>query len=39
MIKEKVSLKQAIDILHKSQDSLSKKEIYNASLNLKDIFE
>ena len=39
MIKEKVSLKQAIDILHKSKDSLSKKEIYNASLNLKDIFE
>ena len=37
MVKEKVSLKEAIDILNKRDDNLSKKDIYNASLNLKDI--
>ena len=39
MIKDSVSLKDAIDILNKREDSLSKKEIYSASLNLKDLFE
>lgn len=37
IIKNKVSMKEAIDILNKTNDKLSKKDIYNASLNLKKI--
>ena len=38
MVKNNISLKEAIDLLSKSTSNLSKKEIYNASLNLKDMF-
>ena len=37
MIKSNVSLKEAINNLNKKYDNLSKKEIYNASLKLKEI--
>ena len=37
MIKEKVTLKEAINILNVNDSNLSKKDIYNASLNLKDL--
>ena len=39
MIKNNVSLKEAIDILNNNDNNLSKKDIYNASLNLKDILK
>ena len=39
MIKNNVSLKEAIDILKNNDNNLSKKDIYNASLNLKDILK
>ena len=39
MIKEKVSLKEAVSLLKEKESSLSKKDIYNASLNIKKIFE
>ena len=38
MVKSNVSLKEAIDLLKKSVSNLSKKDIYAASLNLKDMF-
>ncbi len=38
VVKNNCSLKEAVDILNKENSSLSKKEIYNASLNLKDMF-
>lgn len=37
IIKEKCTIKDAIDILNKTNNNLSKKHIYNASLNLKKI--
>lgn len=39
IIKEQISLKEAIDKLNKENDSLSKKDIYNASLKLKDLLK
>ena len=39
VVKENTSLKDAIDILNKEDINLSKKDIYNASLNLKDILK
>lgn len=39
MIKENVGLKDAIGILNLHRDKYSKKEIYNASLTLKDMFQ
>ena len=39
MIKNNISLKDAITLLNKENDNLSKKDIYNASLNLKDILK
>lgn len=39
IIKEKVSLKEAVDSVNKKNDNLSKKDIYNASLNLKNILK
>lgn len=38
VVKNNCTLKEAVDILNKENSSLSKKEIYNASLNLKDMF-
>ena len=37
MIKNNISMKEAINNLNNKYDSLSKKDIYNASLNLKNI--
>lgn len=37
IIKNNISLKEAISTLNKENDNLSKKDIYNASLNLKDV--
>lgn len=37
IIKEKVSLKEAIDLVNNKNENISKKDIYNASLNLKNI--
>lgn len=37
IIKNNVTIKEAINILNNSDNTLSKKDIYNASLNLKDI--
>ena len=39
MIKEKISLKEAINALRQENNSLSKKDLYNAGLKLKDIFK
>lgn len=39
IIKNSITLKEAIDILNKENKNLSKKDIYNASLNLKNIFK
>lgn len=39
IIKKDFSLKEAIDSLSKTLDNCSKKEIYNASLNLKNILK
>ena len=38
MVKENITLKEAVDKLNKENKDISKKEIYNASLNLKNIF-
>lgn len=35
IIKENISMKDAIDLLNQKEDKLSKKDIYNASLNIK----
>lgn len=37
VVKEKVSIKEAISLVNKENDNISKKDIYNASLNLKNI--
>lgn len=37
LIKENISIKEAIEKLNKEKDNISKKELYNASLNLKNI--
>ena len=37
IVKDNISLKEAVDKLNKEKQNLSKKEIYNASLNLKSI--
>ena len=39
MTKNNISLKDAIDIVNKNNSNLSKKDIYNASLNLKNILK
>ena len=39
IVKENITLKDAIDILNREDMNLSKKDIYNASLNLKDILK
>lgn len=39
VVKQDVTIKDAIDILNKEDINLSKKYIYNASLNLKDILK
>lgn len=39
MIKRSITLKEAVDTLNKESKDLSKKEIYNASLNLKNILK
>lgn len=39
IIKNDITLKEAIEKLNKENDNLSKKEIYNASLNLKEIIK
>lgn len=39
IVKDDVSLKEAIDLLNTENSNLSKKEIYNASLKLKDLFK
>jgi len=39
IVKQDVTIKDAIDILNKEDMNLSKKDIYNASLNLKDILK
>jgi len=39
MIKENISIKDAIDFLSKQNKSLSKNKLYDASLNLKDLFK
>lgn len=39
MIKNNITLKEAVDSLNKENKKLSKKEIYNASLNLKNILK
>lgn len=39
MIKENTSLKESINLLNERNNDISKKDIYNASLNLKDIFK
>lgn len=39
MVKEKIGLKDAIGILNSQRDKCSKKEIYNASLTLKEMFQ
>ena len=39
MIKEEISLKEAINIIRQENNSLSKKDLYNAGLKLKDIFK
>lgn len=39
MIKSNITLKEAVDTLNKENKDLSKKEIYNASLNLKNILK
>ena len=37
IIKENISIKEAIDLLNKRYDNISKKDIYNASLNIKNL--
>jgi len=39
IVKQDVTIKDAIDILNKEDMNISKKDIYNASLNLKDILK
>lgn len=39
MVKNNISLKEAVECLNKENSSLSKKEIYSASLKLKDLFK
>ena len=37
IVKESITLKEAVELLNKENSNLSKKDIYNASLNLKNI--
>lgn len=37
MVKENVSLKESVNLLNERNNDISKKDIYNASLNLKEI--
>ena len=37
LIKENITLKEAINNINNKYDNISKKDIYNASLNLKNI--
>ena len=39
MINKNCSIKEAINNINKNTDNISKKDIYNASLNLKDILK
>lgn len=39
MAKEQISLKEAVDLLNQKESNISKKEIYNASLSIKKMFE
>ena len=39
IIKNNITIKEAVDLLNKENKNLSKKEIYNASLNLKNILK
>lgn len=39
IIKYNCSIKEAVDMLNKENDNISKKDIYNAGLNLKDIIK
>lgn len=39
IVKNNISLKEAVDFVNKKFDNLSKKDIYNASLNLKQILK
>ncbi len=39
MVKENVSLKESINILNERENKIPKKDIYNASLNLKNILK
>ena len=39
IIKNNITIKEAVDLLNKENKNLSKKEIYNASLNLKSILK
>lgn len=39
MVKNNCSVKEAINIINSNNDKISKKDIYNASLNLKDILK
>ncbi len=39
MISNKCTLKDAVDFVNKNNSNISKKEIYNASLKLKDLFK
>ena len=39
MISNNCTLKEAVDFVNKNNSNISKKEIYNASLKLKDLFK
>ena len=39
MVKKGCTLKEAVDILNKTNDNLRKKDIYNASLNIKNVIK
>jgi len=39
IIKNNITLKEAVDLLNKDNKNISKKDIYNASLNLKNILK
>ncbi len=39
VIRENVTIKEAINLLNKEDNSISKKDIYNASLNLKELLK
>ncbi len=39
MVKNNISIKEAVNIINKEKTDLSKKDIYNAGLNLKDVLK